>query len=160
MKCGFIMGKYYSYEGKQVGFVRKMIDQVVLIEPAWTNEVNSYLAKNGYDTLLNTVAQILKRGGHPAITRAQAWMILHDLTNKGCPEILQNVEADEVATKGNLFAETIKGAAVGAATVVDGAVSGTQKVVGGAVMGISAAASKVAKPLTKDDEAETSDDDS
>ena len=159
MKWGFFMGKYYSYSGKQVGYVRKMIDQVVLIEPAWTNEVKEYLAKNGYDTLLNTVAQILKRGGHPPITRAQAWMILHDMTNKGCPEILQNTEADEVTTKGNLFADTIKGAAVGAATVVDGAVSGTQKVVGGAVMGINAAASKVPK-LTKDEEAEVSDDES
>ena len=38
------MAKYYSYEGKQVGQVRKKLDEVVLIEEAWTSEVNQYLA--------------------------------------------------------------------------------------------------------------------
>ena len=28
------------------------LDEVVLIEEAWTSEVNKYLAKNGYDELL------------------------------------------------------------------------------------------------------------
>ena len=89
------MAKYYSYEGKRVGWVKKTLDEVVLIEEAWTNEVNTYLAKNGYDELLMTVAKILDNAGHPPISRAQAWVLLHDLTNKGVPEALRDAAADE-----------------------------------------------------------------
>ena len=78
------MAKYYSYEGKRVGWVKKTLDEVVLIEEAWTSEVNKYLAKNGYDELLMTVAKILDKAGHPPISRAQAWVLLHDLTKQRC----------------------------------------------------------------------------
>ena len=66
------MAKYYSYEGKRGDGLRKPLDEVVLIEEAWTSEVNKYLAKNGYDELLMTVAKILDKAGHPPISRAQA----------------------------------------------------------------------------------------
>ena len=75
-------------ESKSV-WVRKKLDEVVLIEEAWTSEVNQYLPKNGYDELLMTVAKILSDAGHPAITRAQAWVLLHDLTNKGVLRLLE-----------------------------------------------------------------------
>ena len=39
------MAKYYSYEGKQVGQVRKQLDEVVLIEEAWTSEVKQVSSK-------------------------------------------------------------------------------------------------------------------
>ena len=51
------MPKYYTYKGKQVGFVRKMVDEVILVEEAWTNEVRQHFAKNGYDPLLEIVAR-------------------------------------------------------------------------------------------------------
>ena len=35
------MAKYYTYEGKQVGYIRKMVDEVVMIEEAWSSEVNT-----------------------------------------------------------------------------------------------------------------------
>ena len=68
-----------------------------------------YLAKNGYDELLMTVAKILSDAGHPAITRAQAWVLLHDLTNKGVPEALRNAEADEKIGFGKLVSSAKKG---------------------------------------------------
>ena len=139
MKSPYFMAKYYSYEGKQVGWVRKKLDDVVLIEEAWTSEVNSYLAKNGYDELLMTVAKILDTAGHPAISRAQAWVLLHDLTNKGVPEALRNAEADEKIGLGKLVSSAKK-TAVSAA---DSVAHTTGKVVGGATQAVSSGVKKV-----------------
>ena len=134
MKGRIIMGsKYYTYEGKQVGLVRKALGDVILVEDAWTNEVRQYLAKNGYDSLLELVARILSAGGHPAVTRAQAWIILKELLKDEIPDVLQNREADEVSSKGNLFAKVAKGAA----GAVDTVVSPVGKVVGGGASIIS-----------------------
>ena len=79
------MAKYYTYEGKQVGFVRKMVDNTILVEDAWVNEVRVHLAKHGYDTLLGFVAKILSAGGHPPVTRAQAWIILKNYSKMKFP---------------------------------------------------------------------------
>lgn len=133
------MAKYYSYEGKQVGWVRKKLDEVVLIEEAWTSEVNSHLAKHGYDELLLTVAKILDDAGHPAISRAQAWVLLHDLTNKGVPEALRNTEADEKIGLGKLVSSARK-SAIGVADTVATPVG---KVVGGATQAVSSGVKKV-----------------
>ena len=130
------MAKYYTYEGKQVGYIRKMIDEVVMIEESWCNEVNKYLGKNGYDDLLTVVAKILQAKGHPSVTRAQAWMILNDVTSKGVPEVLRNFDADEEVGKGSLFADLTKKAKVAAATAGDGAIN-AGKAVGGGVVSIA-----------------------
>ena len=133
------MAKYYSYEGKRVGWVKKTLDEVVLIEEAWTNEVNSYLAKNGYGELLMTVAKILENAGHPPISRAQAWVLLHDLTNKGVPEALRNKEADEKIGLGKLVSSARKSAI----STVDTVTAPVGKVVGGAAKGVSNASKKI-----------------
>ena len=127
------MAKYYSYEGKRVGWVKKTLDEVVLIEEAWTNEVNSYLAKNGYDDLLMTVAKILDQAGHPPISRAQAWVLLHDLTNKGVPLALRDAAADEKIGLGKLVSSARKSAV----STVDTVTAPVGKVVGGAAKGVS-----------------------
>lgn len=132
------MAKYYTYQGKQVGFVRKMVDEVILIEDAWVNEIRIHLAKNGYDALLGLVAKILSAGGHPAVTRAQAWIILKELLKDEIPDVLQNKEADEVSTKGNLFV-TLKNTAASAA---DAVVAPVGKTVGGGINAVSKAVSK------------------
>ena len=128
MKGGIVMGsKYFTYEGKQVGLVRKAMGDVILVEDAWTNEVRQYLAKNGYDTLLELVARILSAGGHPAVTRAQAWIILKQLLKDEIPDILQDRSADEISGKGNLFARVGKASA----NAVDAVAPPVGKVVGG-----------------------------
>lgn len=126
------MPKYYSYTGKRVGFVRKMVDEVILIEEAWTNEVRQHFAKSGYDSLLELVARILSAGGHPPVTRAQAWIILKEVLKDEIPEILQSTD-DEVSTKGNLFAKFKSSAA----TTVDTVTSPVGKVVGGGINAVS-----------------------
>lgn len=139
MKCSDFMAKYYSYEGKRVGWVKKTLDEVVLIEEAWSNEVNKYLAKNGYDELLMTVAKILDQAGHPPISRAQAWVLLHDLTNKGVPEALRNAEADEKIGLGKLVSSAKKSAI----STVDTVTTPVGKVVGGAARGVTNASKKI-----------------
>ena len=139
MKCSDFMAKYYSYEGKRVGWVKKTLDEVVLIEEAWSNEVNKYLAKNGYDELLMTVAKILDQAGHPPISRAQAWVLLHDLTNKGVPEALRNAEADEKIGLGKLVSSAKKSAI----STVDTVTTPGGKVVGGAARGVTNASKKI-----------------
>ena len=133
------MAKYYSYEGKRVGWVKKTLDEVVLIEEAWSNEVNKYLAKNGYDELLMTVAKILDQAGHPPISRSQAWVLLHDLTNKGVPEALRNAEADEKIGLGKLVSSAKKSAI----STVDTVTTPVGKVVGGAARGVTNASKKI-----------------
>ena len=59
------MGKYFTYNGKQVGFVRKAIDDVVLVEEGWVSEVQNHFGKRSHDKLLAIPAQILKDGGFP-----------------------------------------------------------------------------------------------
>jgi len=139
------MAKYYTYQGKQVGFVRKMVDDVILIEDAWVNEVRVHLAKNGYDSLLGFVAKILSAGGHPPVTRAQAWIILKELLKDEIPNALQNKDADEVSTKGNLFAAEKNTAA----SAVDTVTAPVGKVVGG---GINAVSGVIKKPKKENDE--------
>jgi len=104
-----------------------------MIEEAWTSEVSAYLAKNGYDPLLEPVAKILSAGGHPPVTRAQAWIILRELLKGEIPEVLQDRNADELSTKGNLFAKVTKSAA----TAVDAVASPVGKVVGGSIAAVS-----------------------
>jgi len=133
------MAKYYSYEGKRVGWVKKTLDEVVLIEEAWTNEVNQHMAKHGYDDLLLVVAKILDQAGHPAISRAQAWVLLHDLTNKGVPEALRNAEADEKIGLGKLTSSLKKNTV----SAVDAVTNPVGKVVGGATKAVSNTAKKV-----------------
>jgi hypothetical protein len=132
------MAKYFTYEGKRVGLVRKMMDNVVLIEESWVNEVNAHLGKNGYDTLLSVVARVLSAGGHPSITRAQAWIILSEVLNNGVPEVLQNSDRDEQSNMGNLFVK-VKSTA---ATAVDTVTHPVGKVVGGSIAAVSAALPK------------------
>ena len=135
------MGKYYLYSGKQVGFVRKAIDEVVMVEEGWISEVQNHFGKRTHDKLLQIPAQILKNSGFPDITRAQAWIILKELLRDEIPDALQNKGADEVSTKGNLFA-TAKNTA---ASAVDTVVSPVGKVVGGGLNAVSKVVKKDSK---------------
>ena len=86
-----------------------------------------------------TVAKILDEAGHPAISRAQAWVLVHDLTNKGVPEALRNSEADEKIGLGKLVSSARK-SAIGVADTVSTPVG---KVVGGATQAVSSGVKKV-----------------
>jgi hypothetical protein len=130
------MGKYYLYNGKQVGFVRKAIDEVVLVEEGWISEVQNHFGKKTHDQLLAIPATILKNGGFPAVSRAQSWIILLEVLNKGVPEALRS-DSDEKIGEGSLLKDMAKAPLRIAAATID-----TTTAVTGAALG--AAASVVA----------------
>jgi len=127
------MGKYYLYSGKEVGFVRKAIDQVVLVEEGWISEVQNHFGKRTHDNLLAIPATILKNAGFPAVSRAQSWIILLEILNKGVPEALQDIGADEKIGKGTLLMDMAKAPMRVTAAVIDTTAAAT-----GAVLGVAA----------------------
>lgn len=143
------MGKYYLYNGKQVGFVRKAIDEVVMVEEGWVAEVQNHFGKRTHDKLLQIPAQILKNGGFPDISRAQAWILLLEILNKGVPEALRDADVDEKIGKGTLLKDLAKAPVRAAAGVVDTTTKVTGAVVGGAVGAATTAASAVGSAVGK-----------
>ena len=139
------MGKYYLYNGKQVGFVRKAIDEVVLVEEGWISEVQNHFGKKTHDELLAIPATILKNAGFPAVTRAQSWIILLQILNKGVPAALQDIDADEKIGKGTLLKDLAKAPARAAAAVVDTTAAATGAVVGAAASAVTSAAETTAE---------------
>jgi hypothetical protein len=134
------MGKYYLYNGKQVGFVRKAIDEVVLVEEGWISEVQNHFGKKTHDQLLAIPATILKNGGFPPVSRAQSWIILLEILNKGVPEALRDADSDEKIGQGSLLKDMAKAPLRIAAATID-----TTTAVTGAAVG--AAASVVTSTL-------------
>ena len=163
------MGKYYLYNGKQVGFVRKAIDEVVLVEEGWISEVQNHFGKKTHDQLLAIPATILKNGGFPPVSRAQSWIILFEVLNKGVPEALRDVDIDEKIGKGSILKDMAKAPARVAAAAVDTTVAATGAVVGAAASAVTSAVETTAETaedvvdavediVTDDDEEETGDD--
>ena len=141
------MSKYYSYSGKQIGLIRKMMDDTVLVEEAWVSEVNRHLGRNGYDSLLELVARVLSAGGHPPVSRAQAWIVLLEVLKTGVPEVLQDANVDESKLKGNLFVTAARNTAIAADTMVANPVG---KVVGGMSAAVKKAVPKKSSEVTED----------
>ena len=154
------MGKYYTYEGKQGGFFRKSIDVVVLVEDAWISEVQSYFGRKGHDALLALPAKLLKDAGFPEISRAQAWIILLEILNKGVPDALHNASEDESVGKGSLWKDVAKMPVRAAATVVDTTVSAGSAVVGAGVGAGSAVVDAVTPENDEEDEVDDEAEDS
>ena len=104
-----------------------------MIEEGWVSEVQNHFGKRTHDKLLQIPAQILKNGGFPDITRAQAWILLLEILNKGVPEALRDASVDEKIGKGTILKDLAKAPVRAAAEVVDTTSKVTGKVVGGAV---------------------------
>ena len=144
------MAKYFTYEGKQVGFVRKMIDDVIMIEEAWISEINKHFAKRGYDPLLSVIGRILQEQGHPPISRAQVWVVLDQLTSEGVPHALRDHEADvDVDGSTSWLSRAAKTTVVAGAEVVDTVVTKP----------VAAVASKVLPDKGEDEVVEDEDED-
>ena len=154
------MAKYFTYEGKQVGFVRKMIDEVIMIEEAWVNEINKHFAKNGYDPLLSVIGRILQEQGHPPISRAQVWMVLDQLTDEGVPHALRDYEADEdVDGSVSWLAKAAKTTVVAGADVVDTVVTKPVAAVASAVLPDKEADEAVEDVVVEDEDDSVGDED-
>ena len=145
-KRGSIMAKEirYTYSGKEVGTLRKLVSDVVVLEESWLAAADKFFAENGYQHFLKYAKALIRQECSDDLTDAQAWMLIHHITNTGVPLALRDEEADEKSTPAKVM------------TGVAGAVLG----VGDAVLGTSA---KLVQPMipskNDDDESETQDSD-
>ena len=135
------MTKYYGYEKglPRRGFVRKALDDVVVIEEAWVSELDGHFMREGYDELLSFVALTLKNKMNINISRAQAWVVLNLVTEKGVPEALRQEGVDEEINKGSLAKDIAKAPFRAAASVVDVTANTVSDVAKGAAKAVSSA---------------------
>ena len=107
----------YTYNGKEVGGLRKLVSDVVVVEEQWINAANKFFA-NGYAPMLKFPKALIRQECGEELTDAQAWMLLHHLTNSGVFLSLRDTEEDEKSPA------KVAGAAAGAALgTLDTAVS-------------------------------------
>ena len=149
------MTKYYGYEKglPRRGFVRKALDDVVAIEEAWVSSLDAHFMRNGYDELLSFVATRLKNDMNVNISRAQAWVVLNVLTEKGVPEALKQEGIDEEINKGSLAKDIAKAPFRAAASVIDTTANTVSDVAKGTASMASSAVSSV-MPSSNEEELE------
>mgnify|MGYP003984989241 CR=1 FL=1 len=125
------MGKtYYTYEGKKkaLGGISKMFNDLVLIDDDWVGAVNDHFKSKGYDYWIKSVKTILRTELSIELTDAQAWLLMHHITNEGVPLPLRDEETDEDATMAT-YTTKLAGSVVGAVmTPVDLAYQGVTSV--------------------------------
>lgn len=125
------MGKtYYTYEGKKkaLGGISKMFNDLVLVEDDWTGAIQDHFKLKGYENFLSLVKTIVRTELSIELTDAQAWLVLHDVTNDGVPMPLRDEKNDEDANAATYVA-AVAGAVAGAVLApVDSAVGMAQNV--------------------------------
>ena len=128
------MGKtYYTYEGKKktLGGISKMFNDLVLIEDEWVDAIRAQFKDGGYQHFLALVKKVVRLHVSVDLTDAQAWLLIHDITNDGVPLALRDTENDEDAN---------------AATILKGAVSAVANTV---MMPVEAGVGAVNKTINK-----------
>lgn len=117
---GSIMAKEvrYDYKGKEVGSLKKMLSDVVVIEEQWISAANKFFA-DGYSAILKFPKALIRQECGEELTDAQAWMLLHHITNSGVPLALRDTEEDEKSRPAKM-ANAVAGATLG---TLDSAVS-------------------------------------
>jgi hypothetical protein len=86
---------YYSYEGKNVGVLTKIVSSVVMVEQDWVDALNHEFANNGYLRLFGGIEKTLRGVVGENLTDAQLWTLAHHITNQGVPQALRDLSADE-----------------------------------------------------------------
>lgn len=134
----------YTYNGKEVGTLRKLVSDVVVLEESWLSAADKYFAGKGYQAFLKYAKALIRQECSDDITDAQAWMLIHHITNTGVPLALRDEEADEKSAPAKVM-NSMAGAVLG---------------VGDTVIGTSAKLVQPVLPKKKAaDEPETSDSD-
>jgi hypothetical protein len=130
---------YYGYDGKRVGALKKMLSDVVSIEKDWLITTNKMFGQQGYGKFLKMVKHWVREEHGEELTDAQAWLLIHALTNEGVPNSLRDSLNDEKVSP----AKYVAGSAVG---LFDKAVDGTV----GSVRAAGKAVTHMTKPFSSD----------
>ena len=120
-KRGSIMAKEirYTYSGKEVGTLRKLVSDVVVLEESWLAAADKFFAENGYQHFLKYAKALIRQECSDDLTDAQAWMLIHHITNTGVPLALRDESADEKSAPAKVAAG-VAGAVLGVGDTVIG----------------------------------------
>ncbi|MAK20619.1 MAG: hypothetical protein CMA05_04830 [Euryarchaeota archaeon] len=124
------MGKtYYTYEGKKkaLGKLSAMFNELVLVEDEWVSAVQKQFNQRGYQHLLTFVKKVVRMELSVDLTDAQAWLVIHDLTNDGVPMALRDAESDEDANAAQILKGAMASVANTMMTPVDATLQAVQK---------------------------------
>jgi len=110
----------YTYNGKEVGTLRKLVSDVVVIEESWVAAMSKQFAGHGYMRFLEYTKRLIRSECSDDLTDAQAWMLLHHITNTGVPLALRDEEADEKSAPAKVMS-SMAGAVLGVGDSVLGA---------------------------------------
>lgn len=124
------MGKtYYTYEGKKkaLGKLSAMFNELVLVEDEWVAAVQKQFNQRGYQHLLTFVKKVVRMELSVDLTDAQAWLVIHDLTNDGVPMALRDAESDEDANAAQILKGAMASVANTMMTPVDATLQAVQK---------------------------------
>ena len=88
-----------------------MFNDLVLVEDEWVAAIQKQFNKSGYQHLLAFVKKVVRNELSVDLTDAQAWLVIHDLTNDGVPMALRDVESDEDANAAKILKSAVAGVA-------------------------------------------------
>lgn len=109
----------YTYNGKEVGTLRKLVSDVVVIEESWIASMSKHFAGHGYMRFLEFTKRLIRNECSDDLTDAQAWMLIHHITNTGVPLALRDEEADEKSAPAKVMS-SMAGAVLGVGDTVIG----------------------------------------
>lgn len=127
------MGKtYYTYEGKKktLGGISKMFNDLVLIEDEWVDAIRAQFKDGGYQHFLMFVKKIVRHTLSVDLTDAQAWLLIHDITNDGVPLALRDTENDEDANAATILKGAVSAVANTVMMPVEAGVGAVNKTIG------------------------------
>ena len=109
----------YTYSGKEVGTLRKLVSDVVVLEESWLSAADKFFAEKGYQAFLKYAKALIRQECIDDLTDAQAWMLLHHITNTGVPLALRDEGADEKSAPAKVVSG-VAGAVLGVGDTVIG----------------------------------------
>tara|TARA_B100002019_G_scaffold280078_1_gene282629 strand:- start:4873 stop:5298 length:426 start_codon:yes stop_codon:yes gene_type:complete len=109
----------YTYSGKEVGTLRKLVSDVVVLEESWLSAADKFFAEKGYQAFLKYAKALIRQECSDDLTDAQAWMLLHHITNTGVPLALRDEGADEKSAPAKVMSG-VAGAVLGVGDTVIG----------------------------------------
>ena len=109
----------YTYNGKEVGTLRKLVSDVVVLEESWVSAADKFFAESGYQHFLKYAKALIRQECSDDLTDAQAWMLIHHITNTGVPLALRDESADEKSAPAKVM-NSMAGAVLGVGDSVIG----------------------------------------